>query len=690
MATFYLDYVNGSDSNNGSSWALAWKTFTSGATAARIASGDIIRVAKSPTPSSIGNTTWTDRSKTVTLASALTQNIDLCEVIWTGTGDTTVTLVAVGTDGKQGDYSVRLTVDSSPQANILQAYHATGTLDLSSKQKISFWIKNTSAIVAGNWVVKLCSDTAGATPVDEFPIPAIPSTGYWVPLTLTRTGEGNLNSSIGSIAIYTGGVTTGLASSVITVDDFIACTSDGLNLQSLISKNSLEQGGSEGWFGIQSIDNTDIKLDNEVNTKGITTVSGGRGYSGASETVASYKRETIKTAMASATSTVVNNVMDSGSSGNQIQFQGGYNTASNEQDGETFFDGLNGNGYGIQISSKSYVTLNRLQVVRYYYGINLTSATWCNFSFQNLSNNFTGLYGSSSHNNTFSLFANVNQSAYGIRLVACIRNTFTEITNANSNFNAGLWIEGNSFNNYVILASNLNNNVYGLYLYAGPANNLFDEITKADYNTTAGIAFEFAYYNLVKKCSSTFSAGSGILNNPGINFVRNAVLTGTTEVSGGMVYSDCCLFSWNHDGNVGDFRIYYDGGQILAQTAVRHTPSGKAWKLEVTSSTRTSSYPLRVKIAEVPVNANSQVTVKAWFYKDSASGIAGKLVCRGKQLTGIPNDVTATTSEILQTWEELTIQFTPTEAGILEIEAWAYYVSALSNVYVHDLTISQV
>lgn len=48
MTTFYLDYTLGSDSATGTSWGDAWKTFTSGSSASRIAPNDIIRIAKSP------------------------------------------------------------------------------------------------------------------------------------------------------------------------------------------------------------------------------------------------------------------------------------------------------------------------------------------------------------------------------------------------------------------------------------------------------------------------------------------------------------------------------------------------------------------------------------------------------------------------------------------------------------------
>ena len=59
MAIFYIDMVNGNDANTGASWAQAWKTVNNGSTAARIAPGDEIRVAKSGDKASLGNGTWT-------------------------------------------------------------------------------------------------------------------------------------------------------------------------------------------------------------------------------------------------------------------------------------------------------------------------------------------------------------------------------------------------------------------------------------------------------------------------------------------------------------------------------------------------------------------------------------------------------------------------------------------------------
>ena len=397
----------------GMNWADAWKTITNGATAARIAPGDIIRIAKSPAPVSIGSASWTNLSKTVVLENAQTLNVDMCENDWTGVNDTTVTRTSVSTDAKEGSYCMKLSLDSSPQTNKLQAYYKISDdgINFSAYQKLSFWIKNSAAIVANNWYVALCSDTAGATVIDTFKIPAIPSAGRWIPVTLAREGSGNLGNAIKSIAVYTDS-TAPTASSYIFIDDFIACTTNGLNLQSLISKNSNEQGGTEGWYCIKNINGTTILLDDDTNSK----ANAGRGYYGTTETVTTYKRETIKTAMAGSSSTAIQEVKDSGTSGSKIEFQGGFNTSNNNQEGETFFDGLNGWGYGIYLNGKYYTILNYLNVCRYYNGMYYeTSNNNTITTLSNANNNSNcGVYYNSSSNNTIKSLSTSGNSAGGV------------------------------------------------------------------------------------------------------------------------------------------------------------------------------------------------------------------------------------------------------------------------------------
>jgi hypothetical protein len=62
MAIFYLDFENGNDALDGTTFANRWKSITDGATFARIAPGDEIRIMGSPAPTSLGILgTWTSR-----------------------------------------------------------------------------------------------------------------------------------------------------------------------------------------------------------------------------------------------------------------------------------------------------------------------------------------------------------------------------------------------------------------------------------------------------------------------------------------------------------------------------------------------------------------------------------------------------------------------------------------------------
>lgn len=677
MATYYMDYVNGSDSNDGSTWALAKKTIT-GFDA--LSEGDIVRIAKSPAPSSIGNATWTNLSKTVTLATAQTATITLCENAWTAANSATT---GTTTTRKEGSYASKITAPASPTTDKLYAYFATGTLDLSSYQKISFWIYNNVALSAGNWKLCLCSDVAGATVVDTIKIPAIPSCYKWLPLTLAREGGGNLGSSIQSIALYSDSAAP-TGSKYIYLDDIVACTSSGLNLQSLISKNSQEQGGSEAWYGLQSINGVTLMLDNDTGC----SASSGKGYSttGTSpETVTTYKRETIKTNLASSASTAVQEIKCSGEAGNNIQFQGGYNTSNTEQDGETFFDGLNGNGRGIYFTFKSYTTLNYLNVVRYNQGI------YYDFSdnniittLSNVSNNGHGIIYSYSYNNIITTLANVNNNSYGVNYSDSYNNIITTISNANNNNDYGVYY-GNSYNNVITTISNANNNGSGVnYTYAH--GNSITTLSRAN-NNLYGVDFCFANNNIIKYLSTSGNGTSGIYNDSGTNYIFNALITEETEVSGYTDFANSRLYSHNHDRS-GNHRIFTDGGQINSVDTDREGGTGIMWKLSVTSSNRNSSYPLDLKVAKIAVLANKLVTVKAYMKKSHATNIGGKLVCRGKQIAGVDSDVVATKANDTD-WEQLTITFTPTEVGVVEIECWAFYSADNGDVYIEDMSIGQ-
>jgi hypothetical protein len=111
MATYYVDLENGNDANAGNTYAARWKTLTNGATASRLAPGDIIRVMSSLDPINIGSGSWTDKGLFVTLSNSnLTKSINFGNNWASPSGY--VTCSAPATPRKQGITSTQLAIAS--------------------------------------------------------------------------------------------------------------------------------------------------------------------------------------------------------------------------------------------------------------------------------------------------------------------------------------------------------------------------------------------------------------------------------------------------------------------------------------------------------------------------------------------------------------------------------------------------
>ena len=125
--------------------------------------------------------------KTVTLTSGLTQTIALAQTSWTASSNVTTTTNAAT---KLGANSSSIAIAAAFTTG-LAAYFATGTLNLSSYNQVSFWIKCTSTIAAcKNLSLRLCSDTAGVTTVNTITIPDLSGAilNTWYPITVDTAG----------------------------------------------------------------------------------------------------------------------------------------------------------------------------------------------------------------------------------------------------------------------------------------------------------------------------------------------------------------------------------------------------------------------------------------------------------------------------------------------------------------------
>jgi hypothetical protein len=747
MPTYYIDLDNGSDAGTGADWANAWKTITNGATAARIAPGDEIRISKTPDPASIGNAKWEStteaaggfpaarnitamadngsgliritaanhgcvtgdiaqivalvttgttyesngdyvvtyvdannvdldgsvyvnsrasggtiqkiNSKCVYLASAQTKTVTTCDKVWTGANSGTAAIVLATTDAKKGGSCMRITAPSSAATNTLYGYFAITSTDFSGYQKLTFWVKNSAAVLATHWKVCLCSDTAGATVVDTFELPAIPSTTRWLPLTLTKTGGGNLGAAIQSIALYSNSVAPTNSSNLL-LDNFEACTTSGLNMQSLISKNSAAYGGDEAWYGIQSIHGRIVLFDSETNKRSYQ----GRGYwsTTAVETVPTYIRETFKTAIASASTTVVSDVTDNGTFSNLITYSGGWNTSTNLQDGDTYLDGINGNGYGVVINNKTYIYITRCNTVRYYTGIYLQSSYNISIANNNIVNNtLSGFYYNSSYNNDNDITNVNNNGNYGIYIQNSCNNNNT-VVNANNNDNYGIYIQGSGNNDNIVSNAN-NNNTYAL-----------------NYNTSSN--------NSVYNMTSIVNRVSSVNTDSNINLLRNCTLNETTEISGWLNGSKGKIRSINHDGTTDNNWVFANYATANWQTTTVHDTEPGSWKCIISNAQRNEGYKFDLEAAQIACKANKLVTVKAWIKKDHATDIACELRVEADTVRGIAADA-ATAATDTTDWQEVTLTFTPTKQCVVPVIFNTWYVADNSNTYLGSVTITQ-
>jgi len=662
MTTYYVDYANGSSGNGGSGWGDAKVAIAD--LNGSLGAGDIVKVAKSPDAVDTGmDATWNNGSLSVSIESQVTELIHDGQTAFTS--GTNVTCSTDTTYWKSGTKSAKFAPNSSFVAGTKMGYKSFTTKDLSGYRQLSFWIRCSGTLVADDIRIKLCSDTLGDTEVDYFSVPALEG-GRWHCFTINKGSA--LGSSIQSISLY--GMTTTVRSKSIYLGYVITCKNpssvDSLSLSSLISKNS----GSEAWWGIATIDGTTVTLDGAPDS----WPADRNNYYGTSETVPLYKREpTIITATT---------ITASGAAGNHIQVKGGYNTGTDAQDGETFL-ARNGPGYAIYTSNGNYWTFEKISVFRCRYGFyiyNSVAGTRVDLSGYQVGNCYEGITGDGDGAPSTYTFTNIIACTTGLDLWGSgfIKLVVTNLLSNNYGVSLG---EGN----YEVIADNICANGYGVYC---------DEYgfvyVQADYIKENAIGLYIEGQGKVVNSAFSNNTTSSVAHRKGILDLVNISSTDTYLV-------DVASWSTDYSGNIncirvtdqsGVHKILSLNGNIVSQDSVRHTASGIAWQLSPTNSTYLNELaPMKLLLAVLAVNASKEVTVSCW-YRRSNTGLTAKLVCREGQIAGVANDVSDSMTEIADTWQQLTISFTPTEAGVVEIECWVYGGTTYSG-FVDDITIEQ-
>jgi hypothetical protein len=583
-STWYVDYVNGNDANAGTSFAAAWKTvFTN------IQSGDTVRIAKSPDPTSLGVVGyWISGSRTLTLTNALTANISQCNTSWI---PVTATSANVDTSvRKEGSASVKVIIPGSAGTGRV-AYMTNGNaaVDFSAYKQVSFWVLSSSVITNSTLSLRLCSDTLGLVSVQTITIPAIGSANRWVPITVNIGSA--LPVAVSSFALY-----QDVDNAVIRnfwLDNIIACkdstSTNALTLTSLVGKNTTAE---PEWYPIGSINDTVVMIDNDTLNVTPTTGRGYYGPGGVSEAVTTYKRETIKTDMVNATTTVG----WGWATNSNITYLGGWNTTGPVLDGATFYDGQSGFGYGFRPNGKTNSSMSNIGFVRYNIGFDGAAVTGNN-DWQ-----MTNCAGVGCTANAFTI-----STSYRCQLVNCYglnsggANLSMSAGGRNKisgfNFSSGL-----SFNTIASSCSENdfksgridNNTSYGIYLASG--NNSISSVNFFS-NSTYGILYDGGGETLLYSCVSSNNATSATSSlNPANRPIYfnctfyDAIIGGTAsaiDITGYNVFSD------NHNNTATNSRIINKLFTIY-QDLTNARPSGASaasWAVKSSNVLVTSAAP---------------------------------------------------------------------------------------------------
>jgi hypothetical protein len=696
MAIYYVDLLNGNDANNGTTFALRKKTVNS--LSGTALSGDTIRVMKSSDATSIGSATWSN-STTITLPTAINATISLSEnASWTPSTNITKSSVTNLGDARVGANACGLAVATAFTTGVI-AYAPCATSDLSDYQQVSLSFRSTGSISSNMLYLDLCSDTLGATPIVSLPIPAITGNSNAMSKPITIDYGSALPSGVNSIALR---AAIDPGTPTIILNNIIACkapsAADSLTLNSIVGLNTTDE---PEWYSIWAINGTTITL-NIMNN-----------WVGSTGSLTTYKMEPIKYSDLGLTipgtwssSSLTPFYVIGGGSGDYVKIEYGWDTSTmSSQTGYTVVDFQCQSGRGM-LESVGNISVNKAIAIRTY-GLPLSSANHKIGEYHVIESFNPGLssgtvpiiYFDKLYFTCFNGFG--SSSYYSINYL---------IGNKLSINYAGKIIASTQVDHY-LYANKLKVDTLKCYayrnLYLGTSDGMIENFICNNSNATPYLISSYnTNYNaccylkiknlnaLSSTISTIFYAPSSTNSNVSIeNFTYLAAPASLMTVSAGFKYKNN-LFIKNYN-NTGIAQGMSESTRLNSVTTPVHTAGGVAWEFFAHTNTtgnaiETANYykVQNAKIGEIPVKANKLTTVKIWTRRKFTTTKAAFFI--QPIVSGIEDYVIAESSAAANTWEELTITFTPTVSSVMDLYVGAQYdgTNASQAFYFDDLSVT--
>ena len=683
MANKFVDYINGNNANDASSYAQR-RQQVSGTS---VSAGDVIRIAKSLDPTNSGITaTFTDQSISVTLGSALTTTVDLCETAWSS-DDASITC-DVSTTRKQGSQSCSFAVDGAFGTGLAAHKDLGGAIDVSSREQLSFLIRSDTQIAASSLALNLCSDTGGTVTVDAFTIPYQINANSWHFITVDKGSA--LGSTINSVALE---VLIDLGGSTVNIllDDILACNAS--DADDCLTLNTLVATASSGpWYGLKSISGTSAALDQDTNSG----VGVGRGFCGDTDTYTLWLRQPILYPLTSSDS-----MSTSAAANSPIVVSGGWDTADSmtTQNGETFVDLIGGTYNGIVLSGTLYNYLEKLSFVRGDFPCRAQGyyQKWDNCQ----SSNFK--QGSLIHDGGGPVLSEFNNCNFicstGIGLQPSSYLT-TNNCNIFSNSSDGLDDGSGSLGScYFVNTSFANNGGRSINIDQTASNS--PVFAKCDFTRSAsapqvhrngGYSFYGCSFDKQIDVAVAGANGAGGYKKSAALF-KDCTIEGFTELfdsSNAVLWSDNKCRVENLNGTLNNSYQYEYNAKVSPGT------DPDKWKLTLIGDGNLSrgyfwKYQYEIIIPYLEANKSTTITLDI---KREDTNVDARFIIYAGSMEGIDTNILANvTASSDGAYETLTLDsFTPTLGGSMSIfvECWPTAPSTTSYVYLKEVTVTQV
>lgn len=533
--------------------------------------------------------------------------------------------------------------------------------------------------------LRLCSDTDGNTTVHTIPIkpPGGDDADRWG--WYTHDFGTNLNSSIQSIALHAD-VAMSHNNVEIILDNVIACkaksSADSLHHGSIIGKGTTHMSN---WYPILGIVDKVVVLQNYWNQPNGLDDNTRPNVVETTETVTTYKRECFTRpeyydSAEHSDSPFLQINVDTG-----VTISGGWNTtdmSTQDTNAGTWLGLQSGMYSGIMATDQTGLKLSNIGVVRglsnYYIhagnggGGEVTNCQGIIAQRTLNTADYTVLDNCKTYSSTmFGTNSTTNTPCNCVIKNSTFINFFT-----NNEQSRGC----NTWENCTVIGDLLPS---GTIINLGNGKNIFSNCTfKHIYSILHGE--DFYGHNSFTNCS----------------FEKlNAILQPTIDQDDGKWNDEFgmpTLSFINYNNTANDHRLYFMNGLVTSDTSITQSGSGLSWKWSPfstnTGSTRSADYPLPFKLAEVYVTANSQVTATIYARRTGTNTddyVALAALAKDNSVVGITTDVKSSAlSAAANTWQQLTLTFTPTKEGVATITALMSASDTTYSVWIDTLEIN--